>query len=380
LLAAGLAMLSVTVSALPRISLAAGTLPDAARPFVWSDVLATYLDRLAGGRIPYFESFFEYPPIVGYIAGAFVRSTSGPVGYLALWSALSAITAGLVALLLARAAGPRRAIAFWSLSPQLLLYGAANFDVLAVALLVWAVLMMRAGRPLAAFVSLAAGAATKAFPIAAAPLELGRMRRERGAAAPLTAASVFVVVSLAIGAPALLAPHSIALSAGYLLSLTNFDSAWGLVQAGLSGLGVADAAVIVRIASATGMAATYIWLIARCPASDPARRTAFGLLAVLIWSTLYSPQYSLWVLPFVALLVSSARVFTLLCLADLVVFLTVYPLTLVRWPAGDTVAPVLLAALWTGVVLRHVALVWMWRDLSRRDTRPSVTGATLAPR
>jgi len=97
-LAVLLAIASVALSAAPRILLATDALPAAARPFVWSDVYATYADRLSGGRVPYFDGFFEYPPIVGYVAGAFLRLTSSPASYVALWATMSGLAAGAVAM------------------------------------------------------------------------------------------------------------------------------------------------------------------------------------------------------------------------------------------------------------------------------------------
>ena len=46
-------------------------------------------------------------------------------------------------------------------------------------------------------------------------------------------------------------------------------------------------------------------------------------------------------------------------------FFTVYPLTLARWPSGDTLQAGLAIALAAAVVLRHVSLVLAWRELVR---------------
>lgn len=84
---------------------------------------------------------------------------------------------------------------------------------------------------------------------------------------------------------------------------------------------------------------------------------------MLLWSRLYSPQFSLWVLPFFALLGVGLRRYALLSLADLVVFATAYPLTLIAWGDDDPRAIALLGVLAAGVVLRHLALILVWREL-----------------
>lgn len=62
-------------------------------------------------------------------------------------------------------------------------------------------------------------------------------------------------------------------------------------------------------------------------AADPAVGVALAAVALLFWTRLYSPQFSLWILPFFALLPLSRRALGALLLGDLAVFFTVYPLS-----------------------------------------------------
>jgi hypothetical protein len=365
-LAVAVAILSVALSALPRVLLAADALPSTFRPFVWSDVLATYVERLDGTKVPYFETFFEYPPVVGYISGLLVRSLRDPTAYVVGWAVVCAVSAAAVAALLAREAGPRRALALWSLSPQLLLYGAINFDVLAVALLVSAIALSRAGRARWALAALAAGAVTKAFPALAAPPVVARIGRERGAAQAAIGLAIFAAAAGAIAAPSLLAPHPFTEGAAYVAGLTNFDSVWGLTLAALGGIGITGAEVIVATASGAGGIGMYLWALWRSRGSDLARSAALATIAILLWTRLYSPQYSLWLVPFFALGALPVRAFALLSLADVIVFATVYPLTLVRWDPTDPARSLLFGALAAGIVLRHVALIAAWRASGER--------------
>jgi uncharacterized membrane protein len=380
-LAVVVAVASVALGAAPRLLFAAGPLSEAARPFVWSDVVATYVERLGGTALPYFDAFFEYPPVVGYLSGAFVRITRDPVAYVIAWAVVSAIAAAAVALILAREAGSDRAL-LWSLSPQLLLYGAINFDVLAVLFLVAAVALARAGRSYSALAALALGTLTKAFPALPVPSELARLWRERGPRAAAVGLGTFLVTAIAIALPSLLAPHPFTESAAYTAGLANFDSAWGLVHAALRGLGFGAADAVVVVLSAAGAIAMYTWSLRRAAGADLARSAALVTVAVLLWTRLYSPQYSLWLVPFFALGALPRRAFALLSAADIVIFATVYPLTLVARPSGTVEATALFAVLAVGVVLRHVALVMAWAlppgGMLSRDGDPG--GRTARPR
>jgi hypothetical protein len=72
------------------------------------------------------------------------------------------------------------------------------------------------------------------------------------------------------------------------------------------------------------------------------------------------------------LLPLGGRVFALLTAGNIIVFLTVYPLTLVRWTTGDALPAALFAGLAADVAIRLVALVVVWRDLQRLS-RPAVS-------
>lgn len=292
--------------------------------------------------------------------------TSGPLGYVALWTVVSALGAAAVALLLSRAADPRDVVLFGSCSPQLLLYGGTNVDAIPVALLVAAVLLSRAGRGTAAIVALAVGTVTKVFPAVVAPLELDRLRRDRGPAAMAAAAAIFAAVAVAISLPSVLAQFPSTEGVLHQAGRTNVDSVWGIALGLLEGLGVPGAGQLLGLLAAAGLVLTYVLLVlprARRSA-DPARGALLAVLALLLWSRLFSPQYTLWVLPFFVLLGLGVRRYALLSFADLVVFVSVYPLTLVPWRADDPVATGLLGLVAVGVVLRHVALIAVWRGWS----------------
>jgi hypothetical protein len=310
--------------------------------------------------VPYWETVFYYPPLVGYIAGAFARLAPDAAMYIVLWSALIAVAAVLVAAMLAHAAGARAALIRWSIAPQLLLYAGANFDVVAIAFVVAAALLARGGRAGASLIALAAGTCVKVFPAAVAPLEAIRGADPSAAA---RRALTYVAVVVAIALPSVLAPWPVTAFADDYAALVNFDSPWALVAAAL---GAVSLETLVGPITAVGLLATYaLGVVPVARRSDPVVGAGLALATVLIWTRLYSPQYSLWMLPFFALTSVPERWPRMLVAADVGVFLTVYPLTLVRWPAGDPVQAVLLALLAAAVAARHVALAGTWLALYR---------------
>lgn len=355
----------------PRVAAAAGALPDALRPFVWSDLLATYFTRgLGGGKIPYLDVFFEYPPVTGYLSGLFSVAMGGAFGYTLAWAAVVVLSATAIAYLLAREAGTRAALWGWVLAPQVLLLAGVGADLLPAALLLGAAVLVRRGRLTWAAAALAIGAAAKLFPAAAAPLLLVRAGPRRG-----VAAAVFVLVALVIALPALLASHSAV--EGLLYYAAGYQAGgvavWGLLSTALEGAGVPAATSLVFGLTTAGLIVTYVRSVlprARA-AADPAIGFALATIAVLLWARLYSPQFSLWVLPFTALLgLERKRSFRLLALSDVAVFFTASPLTLVRWETADGLPTLLLAVLAVAVVLRHVALIGLWRSIARVAQEP----------
>lgn len=365
------ATLVTAVGGFPRILLAMGTLPDVLRPFVWSDALFIYERGLSAHRLPYVDTPFEYPPLIGALSGLFSLVSPGPSTFVAAWVLVVALAAGGCAAILAVSTDARRTWWYWVLAPELLLLGTVNFDLLPTALLTLAAVSQRSRRAVTAMVALALGTAAKLFPAASAPLSAAGARRPL----PIIA---FVGVLALFYVPTAVQPFSSAGGVGlYAVGIrSNIDSVWGLVERVLIGAGVPNAGTVVLAVTLVGLAATYLLLVLPrgTRASDPAVGFGLATVALLFWSRLYSPQYSLWLLPFFALLVLPVRVFALLAFADIGVFLTIYPLTLVERAPGDVAAAVLFAAMAAFVLLRHLALWWMWRSIGRGSTLQTAVG------
>lgn len=364
LLVAAVAAASVFLSTVPRVLASVGALPPPWLLFGWSDVLQTWKDSgLAGHHLPFRDVAFEYPPVVGYVAGALSLASDGYVTYLIGWSCVVALSAAVAAAALTRHAGWRRGLIYWALTPQLLLFSAINFDVLAATAVTLAAIAARRGREGASLVALAFGTATKLFPVVSAPLLPLRLAMRGQSRRSLAALAAFGVALVGLYLPATLAPSSILpfTSAYAYGAVTNVDSIWGIIRELALATGHDLTGWIVPI-SLLGAGVTYLILVVprAIRAADPVVGFALATVTLLFWSRLYSPQYSLWLLPFFVLLPFRRDSFVALTVADVVVFFTTYPLTLLV--VAYDVAVVLRAFLIGAVLLRHGALLLMARD------------------
>lgn len=365
---AAAAALVVGLSVTPRVLGAVGLLPHGLLELGWSDVLATWNDsRLPGHRLPYRDVPFAYPPVVGYIAGLVSLAADGFATYAILWGLVIAAAAGAGGYVFARHAGPRRALVYWACAPQLLLLSGINFDVLAAVLLGLAAIAARSGRDGRAGILLAIATATKLFPAVSAPVHVWRLFSTGSRRRAIVAGGAFVGLLAVLYLPASLAPFpTLGFVGAYAIGIgANIDSPWVIVERGIAATGI-DGHLAVLALTYAGFAITYLVLVlprARV-ARDPAAGFALATVTLLLWSRLYSPQYSIWLLPFFVLLPLRARSFVLLTIADVGVFFTIYPLTLVL-EGSDPLRAVFFAALFAAVALRVVALIVIWRDIAR---------------
>lgn len=364
---ASLAATAVLIGGVPRVLLAAGALPDVLRPFTWSDPLFTYLRGLAGHRLPYSDALFEYPPVLGFGAGLFSWLAPNAVWYVAAWTVVLALCAAATGYLLAPFASARRVAWAWALAPQLVLLGSLNFDLVAVVFLVAATVSQRTGHALRAILFLGIGTATKLFPAAALPAALARTSRR-----PL-AVAMFVAIVVGLTLPTLFAPWSAISGVVYYASLgSNLDSPWGMLARVLSAFGVPAADGIVLVVTLTGLLVSSAVAL-RYARAAPAVAFGLAVLAVMLWAQRYSPQYSLWILPTLVMAPVAGRTIALLAVADTLVFLTVSPLTLVTRTGAAGIDIALLGALAAAVVLRHAALIMVWRSLIRAAKAETIT-------
>ena len=246
----------------------------------------------------------EYPIITGLFMWLAGLPAHNDGQYLLYTSILLAPFGLLTAWLLAKVSG-RRAL-LWAGAPALVIYGVYNWDFLATACVAGAFYYWYRDRPTVAALLLGVGAATKFYPgFFVLPLLLERLVDQdwKGSAKVAGAAGgAWAVINL----PFLAANPdgwwaTYAFQSGRDADLTtNSIWYWGfphLSTATVDRLTV----VLIALAWAAALLLGWIW-------RDPSGRypwiqvSAAMLCAFLMFNKVYSPQYVLWVLPFLVLI------------------------------------------------------------------------------
>jgi uncharacterized membrane protein len=297
-----------------------------------------FAEAVLDGRVPYRDFFMEYPP--GALAVFLPPAALGSSHYNAAFKCLMALcgvaTLLLVASLLVRlgvsTARLWAAVLLFALSPLALGPISLNtYDSWPALLTLAALALLLAGRGMAAFALLGAAFAAKVYPVVVVPPAVIFVWRTSGRGLALRALAAFAAAAALFVMPFLvLAPHGLAESfrAQAARSL-QVESLGGSLLAVADRLGLYDATVVHR----TGHAISYdlvgslpetlavlssiaqalavlavAWLYLR--GRDDPRRLAVAFTAAiagfLALTRFFSPQYLVWLLPFVLLLEPAA--------------------------------------------------------------------------
>lgn len=292
--------------------------------------------QLGGGRLPFLDACDEdasgecdeYPVlsmwamrlaawVSGADVGAFFRTNA----------AILTVAAFATALCLYLMAGARAL--YFALAPTLLVYGFVNWDLVVVAFATAGTFMYLRRRDTWSGVLLGLGAAAKVYPaLLVIPFVVGRLRArepDRATRIAWAAAGSWLVVNV---------PFALAAPSGWWEFFrfnstrpADWDSLWFIACHRLSGeVSSCGNTRVVNVASALLFVAVA-GLVWRTKArKDPgfARWTlGFPLLVIfLLTNKVYSPQYSLWLLPWFALVLPDLRLFAAFQAADVAVFVT----------------------------------------------------------
>lgn len=270
------------------------------------------------GLRPYIDAPFEYPALSGAAAWLANQGGGGARGFFERMALLLALAALVSVLAFAEArGGPDWRAYAYALAPPTVLYLFQNFDQLAVAPALVGVVALRRRRVGWAGVAFGIGAAVKLFPAlvaAGAALALFGARRRReavrlGAATALAfaAANLPFLVANPRGWWATWAFHAGRLvdwgSPLYWLGVHTGWSAHALTRVADLGGGLVFAGGLAALA----------WRCARRPMA-PVQAGAFVLALFLAVNKVASPQYALWILPFIVLLELPVGWFAAFCL------------------------------------------------------------------
>ncbi len=296
------------------------------RSLCYSDVQALYEQRgLDEDRVPYLEEFNEYPVGTGFAMFGAAKATSTPVAYtivvyLLLFAAGMVAVVGVVSL---ASASAWRFVA----APSFVLVAFLNWDLLAVACAVagWWIATRR--RWWLAGAVLGLGAAIKFYPALLAPAlafvpwpwrddAVPTARGETSGAGWRRAGGVvggFLITWIGLNLPVLIAAPTGWLDTWmfHARRLVDFDTVWfwasrsfDVVPGGADLRDVAD--TVFRVGMVVGLVGV-VWLsnsMMRDGHDVWRTRTTVALACIVVFlllSKVFSPQYTLWLLPFFAL-------------------------------------------------------------------------------
>jgi uncharacterized membrane protein len=284
--------------------------------------------------VPYRDFFMEYPP--GALAVFLPPAAFGSSHYNAAFKCLLALcgiaTLLFVAFLLVRLGVSTSrlwaAVLLFALSPLALGPIALNtYDAWPALLTVAALSLLLAGRDLAAFALLGAAFAAKVYPVVLIPPAAIFVWRTRGRVIALRALAAATVVAALFIVPFLvLSPHGLAESfraqaarslqveslGGSLLAVADRTGLYSATVVHRTGHAISydlvgslpeTLAVLSSIAQALAVV-SVAWLYLR--GRDDPRRLTFAFAAAiagfLAFTRFFSPQYFVWLVPFVLLL------------------------------------------------------------------------------
>lgn len=371
------------------------------------------LGRLSNlGYYPYLHYWLEYPPVFPWLAVAAYRFslTFPPIFYgsfdrtyhALLGSVIVTAELGIVALVYliglrlgSRDEALRRtmlyAALFWPVA-----VAQGWYDALPAVMLLLGLYLLLRGQGGGAGALAGLGFMTKLFPIVLVPVAIKFLPRWRDR---LTAGAAALVVTLALAVPLLwLSPTYFLASYRATLSRSAWETIWALLDGYYSYGKVAPLGVrfdpstagyvaylsrLPNLAIALGFVLLFLGLWLRPVARTPRNTVLFTALATLLfllYSKGYSPQFILYVLPFVAILLPWRRAIGYAALLSLVNLLQ-WPLYHewlgeVHWVLG--VAVVGRTLLWLGLAWEWLAELWRWPNLLRTiDRRVTLAAAAL---
>ena len=352
--------------------------PWAFRHHSYSDLLAMTGDRyLNGGRpVPYLEDRIEYPVLLGLLLWAPSFLPGGQAGHFA--GSVLFLGACLLASvwLLRRIPG---AEPWWlAATPAIAYYGALNWDLLPIALLLAALLALERGRATAAGALTALGVSAKLWPIALVPAAVAALAARRRWELLVRLGAAFALVILALNVPlAWLAPENWSWFFRFNGARGAENSVWEAFR--LSDPALLNALTGGLLAAAAAAAAGVAWRAsgrssgsAPEPAPEPEAKaaqaravrlgTAFVLVAWIATNKVWSPQYALYAFTAGALVAAPGWLFVALSIASAVDYHLAFEVRAERgvlwffdgWYYGEEVARSLVYAALAAWILREM--------------------------
>ena len=293
-------------------------------------VYVHYAGLVRGGAVPYRDFAFEYPPaalppmlLPSYLGWSYATSFAVLMGI----CGAGCIAAAAWALRTVEADAMRTWAALLAIGVAPLVLGSlfdTRFDLWPTLLAIAAVAAAAAGRPARSGGLLGLGFAAKLWPAVLLPIVAVHLWRRRGSDAAVTAVAVFLLVAAACFLPfAVLAPHGLhamfsdqlgrplqveSLGAGVLMAaehlglrpLTTVDSHGAQALSGRGAGLAADLSTVLEIVAVVAVWALFA-LRRRTDGEGLLLAAAAAVTALAAFDKVLSPQYLIWLVPFVFL-------------------------------------------------------------------------------
>ena len=406
LLAATLSWMILTLRQIPCLQTTAGAPVNAFLRLCYSDIPLLYQVRgMATGEGIFIDNPMEYPVlIVAFVAAMrFITDLVGGVvgpdatqqqqldaaNIFFLVNAIALFVCFLITvwahLEMGRSSGSshtrgvrRRA---WdailiAASPTVIAAGLINWDALALALTAVGMLLWARKRPLASGALVGLAFAAKFYPLSLVPALFLLCLR----AARMRAFGAFMLGGVVSWAAVNVPYMAVSLTGWKYFWTFNADrgadlgSIWYVIE--LAGGRLPNVSVLAVICMAIGGAA-IVWAVLRAPRRPRVAQVALLILVVfLVFNKVYSPQYVLWLLPFVVLARPKVVDVALFTVSELLYFLAIWGF--LEGIMGPNTGPDRLY--WMSVVLRIGVQLWlagrvvvdMWRPWNDPVREPYV--------
>jgi uncharacterized membrane protein len=288
----------------------------------YSDIVPLWSDeRLDIGAVPYRDTAVEYPVLTGAFMWVTADLTRGVHALhddwqeLIIFGALSALLLSICGLVVTAAtaeSSPGRPYdaALFALSPLLVFHAFTNWDLLAMALTSSALWAWARRKPVLSGVLIGLGTAAKLYPgLLLVALAILAVRTRRWSPV-LWAATAAALTWLAVNVPIALAYYK-GWSVFYTFSEDRpmeRSTLWAIARTATSGsFRATDTPYWVPPGTAVACAliaalAIIVWIGVAAPVKPRLGQLAFlVVLAFLLTTKVWSPQYSLWLVPLLAL-------------------------------------------------------------------------------
>jgi uncharacterized membrane protein len=268
------------------------------------------------GAVPYRDHAVEYPVLTGGLMWLTAGLTNGlhvlfpgtpDVELFGIMTSILLAACGLVAVAGCVGSAGRRPydVAIFALGPLLIFHAFSNWDLFAIAFASCGLWAWAKNKPVAAGVLIGLGAAAKLYPalllvpIAALAMRTGRWRPA------LWCGIATVVTWLAVNVPVAIAYYRgwREFFAYNATRSTEWDTIWYLGHYAVTGDAVGWTPSSLVVTGVTIIAELLVVFVAvRAPTRPRIAQLAFlAVVAFLLVSKIWSRQYSLWLLPLVAL-------------------------------------------------------------------------------